>query len=264
MESDKPIYKILEVLGGVIFGFAAWWLSAKFDLKDIASGLTIGLVVALCVDVARNHYLEGNNAKAMDAKIGALAAELAHPYGTSFLAVKAIALSRQKIPPEEMESVWTELSSLMQKKYRATNSIKPTLIYGPKHADAVMTVQKAKVVAQSASIAKVFIVDSESELGEEPMLKIIRHHREANIGIKYITIKELSRFENLGKKEKKLLSVDFAIFDDEVVLIWYVNKTTRDYTGGEVLYGPGECKKYDDYYEALQHEASGDFKKFLS
>jgi hypothetical protein len=143
-------------------------------------------------------------------------------------------------------------------KYRATNLITPELIYTPQFAKAVMTIQEAKVAAQDVSVAKVFILQDQNELTQDPMPRIIEHHQKAGIKIKYIYLKQLQQDEIISNKLAKLLSPDFALFDDQVVFIWELDNK-RHVIRCWVLVERAECEKYSDFYKALEMAASNDF-----
>lgn len=272
-------YKVVEVVAGLIVGLLIWLITDRKP-ETLVGPLTMGILVAIAVDVFRTRYWvaerfnEADSRVAgrfneidsritgrfdeIDSRVRAIPVGLASSAQGTSLALTALALAGKEISVDNMPKVWTQLSWLMQKRYRATNLIAPVKIYTPKFAQAVMTIQEAKVVAQDVSVAKVFILEKKTELQEAPMPMIIEHHQKAGIIIKYIYLKELEEDEILKNKLAKLHSPDFAVFDDQVVFIWVLDNA-RHVTRCEVLVEPAECEKYSDFYSALEKEARKDF-----
>jgi hypothetical protein len=160
----------------------------------------------------------------------------------------------KEIPRDEMPKVWRELSWAMLTKYRSTTFIRSEKMYDRGFSNAVIAIQGAKVVGANVTVAKVIIFQDRQELKNENMQKIIEHHQDVGITIKFIGEEQI-RGSFLNDKCAKLSSMQFALFDDEVAFVWILNDK-RELISGRVLVDSDEYKEYAEFYDELERTAS--------
>jgi hypothetical protein len=155
-----------------------------------------------------------------------------------------------------MSKVWRELSWAMRKKYRSTTFMESQKMYDRGFSNAVMAIQGAKVVGGNVSVAKVIIFQDPQELKNQNMKKIIEHHNDVGITMKFIDEKKICE-TFLNDKLVKLSSgtLQFALFDDELAFVWILNEE-RELISGKVLVDSDEYKKYSEFYDELERTAS--------
>lgn len=152
------------------------------------------------------------------------------------------------IPADEMPRVWSELSWLIQKNYRATNWMNPQKIYEESWGKSALAVQRVKAQCKCAEIKKVLIVDNAEELQSAGLKKELLEQHHAGIKLRYLeharlnTVLPLHRFSDL--------QVDFGIFDDRYLLLWLVDKK-RHLTGGKLIVDQEKIRAYSEYFDEL-------------
>ena len=259
-KSDPLLYKFVEIIGGVTVGIV---LAYTIPEVNIALGILAGLLVTLTVDMIRTHYHTEKVFEEFDQKLVTLIDAVGAEESRRRLVLEALSCGTIDIPVDRMPDVWNRLSWSMSQSYVATNYIEPDEIYKPKFADSVVAVQRAKIVAQNVRISKVFIVDSPLELKKEAMRELIKHHREARISLRYMEFDAIRNHPTLGEWAKRLASIDFAVFDERVVLLWHLDRQ-RHVTRVEVRLGPEEAALYLEFFAALKKEARDDFDEYLT
>ncbi len=123
----------------------------------------------------------------------------------------------QKVPQAEVQEVWYELCAAMTKSYCATNYCDLRSMYNSRLAEAALAIQKARIQALGLTISKVFMVDSPDEITRS---KEIRDQIVMGINVKWILRSQM-------RNDSQLESIDFAIFDDKVVLAWELDKSRQ-------------------------------------
>lgn len=131
---------------------------------------------------------------------------------------------RHKLDAADVETVWYELCVAMQRHYKATNYVDLRSMYRTRLAQAAIAVQKAKIDALGLSVTKIFVVDSVEEASCSPD---IRDQKRAKIAARYMLRGALE------PRGGRALSIDFAIFDDQVVLEWTLDG--RRIVAGKVI-----------------------------
>jgi hypothetical protein len=128
-------------------------------------------------------------------------------------------------------------------------------MYDRGFSSAVMAIQGAKRVGEKVSVAKVIIFQDPHELKNENMKKIIDHHNDVDITMKFIDEKTIRETFTLNDKLAKLSyrTLQFALFDDEVAFVWELNDK-RELISGRVLFDSD--KKYSEFYDELETRAS--------
>jgi hypothetical protein len=252
------IWKIGEVLAGVGVGVLIWLLTDR-DPKTLVAPLSMGILLALGFEVFRTDFWLEEKFQEADKKVETLDARsseivLALARGAGDLKTIARAWVNKQIPRDEMPRVWRELSWAMLKKYRSITFMRSEEMYDRGFSNAVMTIQGAKVVGGDVSVAKVIIFQDPQELENENMKKIIEHHHDVGITIKFIAEQKI-RESFLNDKLAKLDSLQFALFDDEVAFVWILNDK-RELISGRVFVDSDEYKKYSEFYDELERTAS--------
>lgn len=141
-----------------------------------------------------------------------------------------------QIPSDREQEVWYELCVAMTHSYCATNYGDLRSMYDSPIARAALAIQKAKITAAGFTISKVFMADSVDEIARS---REIRDQMTMGIVTKWIPRVNVD-------KDNALDSIDFAIFDDKVVLAWKLNEA-RQIMGARLYYNLKDQAKIDRY-----------------
>jgi len=157
---------------------------------------------------------------------------------------------QQELKDSEQSQAWIELLWSVRKSYIATNHIPDADIYKRGFAKKAFEIQKAKQSAGGIPIAKIFVLADEEEL--KNMQETMKGQRAAGFDVRYIYQSALDQHADLQKQTKSMETVDFGIFDSEIVLLWLLNSTTRKPEGGRILTGHENVERYQKYFNALR------------
>ena len=158
----------------------------------------------------------------------------------------------------ETMQAWRKLSWYSQQKYLVTNYIDPKPFYESEDAKDVVSLQIAKLRSDTDfSIRKVFIWKDATERDSPEARAIVRLHREdprAHMSLRGIVRgdNELnSELKNALESKIEGQEADFAIFDERVVLVWHLDKSTRRIIGGRVLVSEPRVKEFIVFFGRL-------------
>lgn len=256
MKIPKIAWKIGEVVIGIVVGVIVERSASGPDKLTLA--IMCGLLATMFLDVLHNHGESTQSITKLEEKLTFLLQAIGNRETENQLLLQALKYSKGSIQPDRMPNVWKDLSWSMRNSYRATNYIEADAIFARGFADSVKAIHAAKKTAQNVAISKVFIVDNTSELTSDTFKKLITHHEKCGFDIKYITKQRIEQLGDLSAHQRQVGSIDFGIFDNEIVLLWKLDRN-RKFVGGEVLVGHTACQPYIAFFEALQLEASANF-----
>mgnify|MGYP003385821264 CR=1 FL=1 len=256
MKTPKIAWKIGEVVIGIVIGIIVENSASGPDKLTLA--IMCGLLSTMLLDILHNHVQSSKSIATLEEQLTLLLQAIGNKATENQQLLQALKYSSDSISRDQMPNVWKDLSWSMRNSYHATNYINADNIFGRGFSDSIKTIHAAKKTAQSVAISKVFIVDNTDELKSDTFKKLIEHHKSYCFDIKYITKQKLEQLGDLSAHQKLVSSIDFGIFDGEIVLVWKLDRN-RKFVGGEVLVGHAACQPYIDFFEALQLEASANF-----
>ncbi|HEY3699884.1 MAG TPA: hypothetical protein VGK97_11165 [Spongiibacteraceae bacterium] len=167
--------------------------------------------------------------------------------------IKELGHASAKINAAQVDKIWKSLTRSLTTRYRATNYIDYQHMYGNDGAKSIIAMQRAKMLGDEVDVEKVFILDKSSELDSKAAQETIALHRAAAIPTRYIVKSDIHK--KLGNKcQLTDDKMDFAIFDDSVVLRWHFD-AERKIGGGELLFGKDEIRPYQEFFELLHDVA---------
>ena len=157
----------------------------------------------------------------------------------------------RRIPRAEMVEVWAELCWLVQDNYKATNWIHPESIYGQPWGKSALEVQCCKSRSKIANIQKVLIVEDVTELRTPQLQPGLEEQAEAGIEIRYIEHAHIKKRLPLEGVFEGLDTMDFGVFDDRYILLWFVHEQTRLLTEGQLIVEQGKVALYSQRFDRL-------------
>jgi transcriptional regulator with XRE-family HTH domain len=160
----------------------------------------------------------------------------------------------QELAADEVPAAWLKLLMHFESSLSATNFVPCGEIFDAMgYADLGREAQKLQKKL-GKTIRKILIAENQHELARyEPEMK--KQVAAPALDVRYVLRGRIGEKPHLAAKLKKLASIDFQLFDDNIVLLWILNETTRGVEGGRILVGPQSCKVYADFFDALYREA---------
>jgi hypothetical protein len=152
---------------------------------------------------------------------------------------------------EELRERWLYLLCRLRLSYVATNYIEH--IYETNWARAALLIQNAKKAESGVGIGKVFLIDHEAELLR--LSEHIEEQKRIQADVHYMLYDAVRKDHVLAKQlnEHEIPSIDFGIFDDEIVLVWDLDG--REIRGGRVLFGASHVERHSTFFNALASKA---------
>lgn len=150
-----------------------------------------------------------------------------------------------------VSEAWVSLLWSVAKSYQATNFIPNGKIYDSGYAKCALSVQSVKREVDGIPVSKVFIVKDDTEHKE--MALTMKKQQDLGFDVRVLRYEKIESSRQLSFDV--LESVDFGIFDDEVVLVWKLNPTTRAPTSGRILTGEENVSPYRTYFKQLVKES---------
>jgi hypothetical protein len=170
-----------------------------------------------------------------------------------------LAHADQALSAQTTSAVWRQLTWYTQHNYCATNFLEPKEFFGSGDAKNTLRLQKTKLRAQpDFALKKVLIWDGIQERDSTDAREIVQLHvddPEALMTLKGILREEIDRKPLLSNPLRDLDGqIDFAIFDDMVVLVWALDDKRRP-KGGKVIVGTKQVVAFRAFFNALIQEA---------
>ncbi len=171
------------------------------------------------------------------------------------LMMRVVGRAHAEVSAAEIDNIWNQLTWSLSKSYVATNYVNYLHMYGNARARAILATQRAKILAGTVSVAKVFIVADDREINSHDARQTLQMHRSEGIADLSYVLKPAIRTRLGDKFSVADKDMDFAIFDDTVVLCWYYDEQ-RNIKTGRIFFGESEVKPFRDSFAALKSIAA--------
>jgi len=245
----------LALIGVLIYLIQQKWIVHEYIVDVVTVPLLAGI---LCEILHANHKLHEQD-RVRKNQFDRLQANMQEIAGinasemTRLMIIKELGRANAKVEASQIDAVWRRLTQSLSTNYFATNYIDYQHMYGNDGAKAIIAAQQAKMLNDEVKIEKVFITDNAAELHGAPAQATVKMHRDAGIPVRHINRSEIDT--ELGKKRAIADDhMDFAIFDDSVVLRWHFD-AQRKIDGGELLFGENEIRPYIEFFKLLRDVA---------
>ena len=246
----------LALIGVLVFLIQQKWIHHEYIVDVITVPLLAGI---LCEILHANHELQKqdnirkNQFDRLQAKMGEIARIDASEM-TRLMIINKLGRANAQVEASQIDEVWRRLTQSLSTNYFATNYIDYQHMYGNDGAKAIIAAQQAKMLNDEVYIEKVFITDNAGELHGAAAQATVKMHRDAGIPMRHINRSEIDT--KLGKKRAIADDhMDFAIFDNSVVLRWHFD-AQRKIDGGELLFGENEIRPYNEFFKLLRDVAA--------
>ena len=216
----------------------------------------IGSVAFLILQIWDQTHQAKKNHEEHRGSLSIIAETLARDSASQTLLHVALSYAGRPLDCAETTQAWRKLCWFTQEKYVATNYINPKPFYESGDAQDVVTLQMAKIRTDpNFAIMKVLIWKDSTERDSSEAKEIVALHRKdprAQMNLRGIVREEIDQVKELKDGLSKLDNqIDFAIFDDRVVLIWHLDQTTREVTGGSVVVSEREVLNFASFVTSL-------------
>jgi len=147
------------------------------------------------------------------------------------LMVKVLGRASAQVSAAEIDEVWQ--------------------MFGNARSKAIIATQRAKMLAEGVAVSKVFIVNEENEINSAEAKETLQLHRGEGITDLYYIVKGDIKTRLGDKFTVAEDDIDFAMFDDKVVLCWRFDHQ-RHIKGGRVFFGENEVKPFREFSSQLK------------
>lgn len=241
----------------MLVSFGVGFLFHKFspNAPDGSSWL-IGSMAFLILHIWDQTHQAKKNLEEHRGSLSIIAETLARDSASQTLLHVALSYAGRPLDCGETTRAWRKLCWFTQEKYVATNFINPKPFYESGDAQDVVTLQMAKIRTDPKfAIMKVLIWKDATERDSPEAREIVDLHRKdprAQMNLRGIVHGEVDQVKELKDGLSKLGGrIDFAIFDDRVVLIWRLDQATREVTGGSVVVSEQEVLNFTSFFDSL-------------
>lgn len=243
---ERPIENILAFLCMLVGVMVVEWL-VNGTLVDVEQAKVQEELTGLRKQVEHNEHTQNEFRSNVRGMLEGISAEA----GTRKLIMKGWEYAGRTMSNMDTDRAWAELTTCACHTYKATNRMVLSVVYGNNGAENILTLQGAlgKVYADM-SFQKVMIVDNKQELLTGSGATAMERHRAAGeqMKVKWMLHSSIARsdLDSIGGADH----MDFAVFDQEVVLVWLLN-ADRSPKGGQVLVGRNEAAPFLEVFEHL-------------
>lgn len=179
-------------------------------------------------------------------------AALAERFSSDAQLAELLRAPQQELSQQQVPDKWLELLWRLEHDYAATNYISRAAHLDKGYASLALDIQALKVKVKYVQIHKVFIVDDATELRD--IRDLLLAQCRAGVQVRTLQRKEIDANAELKLKAAALQSIDFALVNHDVVLLWFLDGDRR-ITHGKLLFGEQQYQPYKLFFDSLYREA---------
>jgi L-amino acid N-acyltransferase YncA len=257
-----PLKKHLIPIGAAfVAGVACWQLMDHYSSPNASLVLAgfLAVVIGAVTEIVVVLFQERDDAKRGLERVETTFTRLVETLGERITKDESVRYLLQYInrdlPKEQMLETWIDLLTQLRTTYCATNYINTDSVYTNDWGQAALLIQNAKKKAynERVVIRKVFLIDKDEEI---PMVSAsLEEQKNIGVQIHYLPhglIKEDPYLNGL-LRSKEIPSVDFGVFNEDIVLVWDLKD--REVSHGRVLVGREHAQRHTKFFEALFQKA---------
>jgi hypothetical protein len=249
------LLKIIEVVVSLIIAIL---FKADSNTPE-GTEWVLGTVIFLIFQMLELMYRSKEQHEEHQDKLNEMAKSLKDGIESQTLTFIALPYVGQDLTQDQIDQAWRELSWYVREKYEATNY--QTAFYQPGHVGSILKLQAAKIdcSADQFKIRKIFIWENEDEKSSSAAEEVRKKHK--TLPAEKMLFKELQHDKLKSGKIKALAalnkktgfenSIDFAIFDGRVVVVWDLKKNERNHQGGKVFVSPDIIEDFTNFFNGL-------------
>lgn len=248
--------KILLELAAGTGGFIIGWIYAMVYPGDDRMAWVVGMLGFIVCELMFKTIPLNDAISGIRTELGALNTriESLHDPDEHALFTMALKYAGRDLNRLETEEAWKQISFRTRKNYCATNYIDMEEFYTKGIEDGMIALQLAKSRAEKLHTRKVFLFQSEREAWKEYNVAAMKAHLGCDdLRIRYCIREDVVK----GNTDDDLLkgidgeeNIDFAVFDDSVVLVWHLDEQ-RKVEGGRVILGKTPAKNFTAFFRSL-------------
>jgi hypothetical protein len=244
--------RVVEIAAGAIVGYVAYAVSAPANGLAGLFGVMIGLLTTLVVAQLFESYRHSQDISRIDLHLVSLLQKIGEREQEASDFAHLLRYGVSTIPREQYLDAFQQLLWRFENKILAANYVNPDEAWGRAYIRLFNEIQRSKIDVNKATIRRVFIVDSEEEVGK--LRSVMSEQKEAGVKVKYIFRRKIETTSMLKMGADGLETLDFDIVDSKYVWITLLDRD-RKIKYGRVLLSKEECDRYKRFYDHLYEEA---------
>ena len=248
------LWEMLLKLFALAVGLGVTLLLMRGDFSNqagqlkVALGLLSTIMTTLFIEFIRLGKKVDDQQKRQEQIFAALAERFSSDAELGeLLRAPQLELSQQQVPDKWLALLWQ-----IETDYAATNYISREAHLDKGYAALALEIQALKVKVKYVQIHKVFIVDDAQEL--QNIRDLLQAQCQAGIQVRTMQRKAIDTHAELKLQAAGLQSIDFALINHDMVLLWFLDRHRR-ITGGKLLFGEQQFQPYKLFFDSLYREA---------
>lgn len=204
-----------HIIIGVIIGYLTFKLSGETSyIIGIVSIMVTMLVVILLETIFQPHSYR-KTMEDLSSRVNFMTHKIADKLSMAGELIKILKYGHIRIPPGKSLEVWMELLWSMKKKYWGVIYLSPKELAQTTIFENSISIMIAKIKVEMLDVRRVFLLDDEMEYSE--LKDCIQLCLDNEIQTRVIYKKDLYSIHSLNDKAMQVKTLDFIIFDDEIV-----------------------------------------------
>lgn len=248
------LWEMLLKLFALAVGLGVTLLLMRSDFANqggqlkVALGLLSTIMTTLFIEFIRLSKKVDDQQKRQEQIFTALAERFSSDAELGeLLRAPQLELSGPQVPEKWLALLWR-----LERDYAATNYISREAHLDKGYAALALEIQALKIKVSHVPIRKVFIVDDEPE--RQNIHDVLLAQTQVGVQLRTIERKAIKTNAELKLQAAGLQSIDFALINRDMVLLWFLDGKRR-ITGGKLLFGEQQFKPYKLFFDSLYREA---------
>jgi len=262
MKIKAVTFEVILKLVGIVVGLVVAWLllylftDAAGETKVILTLITTcaTLLIIESVRISQKTQEQSLKIQEQNERLCDLSRVLSEKSLTEAKRAALLQAAQRQLKDSQLFQAWLELLWAIERSYQSTNYIPSSEIYEHGYGKCALSIQTVKKEVRDIPITKIFICNNDNE--HQEISKTMKIQKDAGFTVRHIPYDKIFKHAHLQPEKHGVETIDFAIFDSETVLLWFLDPKTRLPVGGRILIGTDNVSRYIKFFNMLFQEST--------
>ena len=242
------LFNIGHVVAGTVVGYLVYHFSGESDFTIGLLSIVTGLLTIILLEVIFQPYTERKEFNELASRVNYLTEKVADRLTEAADLAGILKYGNMKIPIGKVTDVWLDRIWRTQHRYWGVLYAAPKEVTITTVFNLGLAAMAAKVRVDQVDVKRIFLHETKEDL--ETSRDAMRACVQYGLQVRYLFREQMRMHTLLAERASHLSSLDFTIFDSQIVWLIMLDKN-RHIVGGELIFDEKMNEHYSEVFRLM-------------